>query len=828
MSNKNKLMQLILLSTLFSIVCSSLVLAADSTPPAGIPSSFPRINSRAEFTYIGQDTEGDSYTYIMQNYERKESRFLDLIIKITSDGILLSRALIIPDFANYANEPGTGVTEELTNFEFKDNQAIIDGFKAAKAKLTPKEYTGSGNYCAEKIIFGPSLFKSNIQKNEAPKTFSLKDVFEPKDPKKNHKFYYVSEDANYYVYLSPFYIEKGAITDCSDLLIYFNKQTRKLASYQFYTASDNKLKSPLSIEDNSAIPTQEINQVFTKAISNEGLLKSLFEKFKKLSVTLPNIFDNKPVTYTALADTSLQNDVSSRALFDHAYGYMKIAEMYRSSLNIQELPKSLEEKLGEDKKLVSSRAEAENKLGIQILSFNGVKQPDGSVMFSAQFKLKKVNQDYSFNIVVEDLREGNKVNKGLYQKRTMPLTKSTNLGTDSLRTVPLTTFSSGNLQKLSLDTNNLKSISVYVFNKKDIDMEQPFTDDNVNWTITFDTSTAPILQAKIGAGTIISPPVFDNDVKQTIILQTTKLDNQDNPSYQYKYIINLINGKSISYPDAFLSSSEVIKPLTVFYSSLGIAQSSEIKSISLVAYPFVYANYMVYSKLVYPPIPVSAKAATTPVTKDTQKNLQRLYDNWGTIIKAKAEKNSIDIALVYAIILHESVGGNENAISPSGCIGLMQVCYDSGQGTGVFNKTKLISRCMKKDDCPDDPRFDPELNIAAGTKIFADKINQFKTKTAKEEFGLASYNGGEGVIKDAIDAVIKITEGRNTNPSWVQVKPFITNNIIKANYLPKGYFGDGKNYYEDKITTKMREIKDYPAKVLQYKSQAQTFLDTKK
>ncbi len=84
---------------------------------------------------------------------------------------------------------------------------------------------------------------------------------------------------------------------------------------------------------------------------------------------------------------------------------------------------------------------------------------------------------------------------------------------------------------------------------------------------------------------------------------------------------------------------------------------------------------------------------------------------WEALITGYANQNGLDPNLVAAIIMTES-GGDPNATSPRGAVGLMQVVGGS---------------------------YDPETNIAQGTKIFADDLRQLGGNV---ELALAAYNAG--------------------------------------------------------------------------------------
>ena len=162
-----------------------------------------------------------------------------------------------------------------------------------------------------------------------------------------------------------------------------------------------------------------------------------------------------------------------------------------------------------------------------------------------------------------------------------------------------------------------------------------------------------------------------------------------------------------------------------------------------------------------------------------------------------------DITITAAVIYHESEGVF-NAISPTGCVGLGQLCYCtawsysdlsspscvnqrySKTGIEIFQK---LTPCncgtgcnLQNADCTaiNDDRFDIDKNIHASTLHFGDFIELFKQYTYKYEFATASYNAGEGVIRAAISSTKK------SNPTWNEVFAQLTPALMKRN----GYSGD--------------------------------------
>jgi hypothetical protein len=102
----------------------------------------------------------------------------------------------------------------------------------------------------------------------------------------------------------------------------------------------------------------------------------------------------------------------------------------------------------------------------------------------------------------------------------------------------------------------------------------------------------------------------------------------------------------------------------------------------------------------------------------------RRHVPYGAIIYREARKNDLPPELVAAIV-HTESGFRAHLVSERSAQGLMQIVPDTARLLGVA-----------------DP-FNPEENIAAGTRYFRYLLNRFED----ESVALAAYNAGEGKVE---------------------------------------------------------------------------------
>jgi soluble lytic murein transglycosylase-like protein len=97
---------------------------------------------------------------------------------------------------------------------------------------------------------------------------------------------------------------------------------------------------------------------------------------------------------------------------------------------------------------------------------------------------------------------------------------------------------------------------------------------------------------------------------------------------------------------------------------------------------------------------------------------------YAQLIEEYSANYALDPNLVKAVIQVES-GGDPNALSPKGAAGLMQLMPATAAELGAGD------------------RFDPEQNIASGTRYLRGLIDQFKST----EVALWAYNAGPNAVR---------------------------------------------------------------------------------
>jgi soluble lytic murein transglycosylase-like protein len=124
-------------------------------------------------------------------------------------------------------------------------------------------------------------------------------------------------------------------------------------------------------------------------------------------------------------------------------------------------------------------------------------------------------------------------------------------------------------------------------------------------------------------------------------------------------------------------------------------------------------------------------------------------------IASAAHKAGVDPALVHAVIGVESAY-RENAVSPKGAVGLMQVMPETGRRYGVENLTL------------------PSQNIRAGTRYLSDLMRMFNGDLS---LVLAAYNAGENAVLRYGGRVPPYPETRQYVPRVLSIYRALSGNV---------------------------------------------------
>ncbi|MBV8501689.1 MAG: lytic transglycosylase domain-containing protein [Paucibacter sp.] len=109
------------------------------------------------------------------------------------------------------------------------------------------------------------------------------------------------------------------------------------------------------------------------------------------------------------------------------------------------------------------------------------------------------------------------------------------------------------------------------------------------------------------------------------------------------------------------------------------------------------------------------------------------------LLREAAARNGVDMELLKAIITVES-GYKQDAVSPRGALGLMQLTPDAGQRYAKTRDHKAL--------------LNPKTNVETGARMLADLIRRF----GRIDAALAAWNAGEGTVRRAGNRVPDIAE----------------------------------------------------------------------
>ncbi len=118
--------------------------------------------------------------------------------------------------------------------------------------------------------------------------------------------------------------------------------------------------------------------------------------------------------------------------------------------------------------------------------------------------------------------------------------------------------------------------------------------------------------------------------------------------------------------------------------------------------------------------PSNGTIAPSRVFMPTQEDIQK----YANIIQTASKAYGVDASLVHAVISAESMY-NQNAVSRTGAMGLMQLMPDTARRYGVQNM------------------MDPTENIHGGVRYLRDLLAMFKGRV---DLAIAAYNAGENAV----------------------------------------------------------------------------------
>lgn len=171
---------------------------------------------------------------------------------------------------------------------------------------------------------------------------------------------------------------------------------------------------------------------------------------------------------------------------------------------------------------------------------------------------------------------------------------------------------------------------------------------------------------------------------------------------------------------------------------------------------------------------------TEDISSELPLEVRDAVNQYDEYIYEEADKKNVDVALIKAIITQESKG-DKDAISPTGCKGLGQICQEH-KGVDLF---------------------DAEQNIIITVGYIRWLLESFKEYSNGMKFAIASYNGGIGLISAAIEKT------GQKDPSWEETAAQLTPELLKL-------FSPYNKWTEKQVEAKINEITGYVEKVTMY------------
>jgi hypothetical protein len=189
-------------------------------------------------------------------------------------------------------------------------------------------------------------------------------------------------------------------------------------------------------------------------------------------------------------------------------------------------------------------------------------------------------------------------------------------------------------------------------------------------------------------------------------------------------------------------------------------------------------------------------------------NLESKKTSDGISYKAVIERQPGGIAhheLVAAVLAGEDPDLDPNAVSSTGCKGLMQFCAQTAYGKDL---------CGNIDCTSNDRRTDPKLSIEKGSAYLTELKAKFSGKSSQNYFAVASYNVGSAII------IAAIARTGNSDPTWAEVSEKITADFLESTSSESytGCWASGAdNCWTDARRAKTaQDLKTYVSNVVDY------------
>ncbi|BBM90056.1 putative structural lysozyme [Pseudomonas phage HU1] len=142
------------------------------------------------------------------------------------------------------------------------------------------------------------------------------------------------------------------------------------------------------------------------------------------------------------------------------------------------------------------------------------------------------------------------------------------------------------------------------------------------------------------------------------------------------------------------------------------------------------------------------------------------------------DKGEVGQAALPALIMQAESRGNQNAVSPKGALGVMQLMPETAEETsrelGIpYSKERLAT--------------DPNYNAALGTAYINKMLGRFD---GNQTLAVAAYNAGPGMVEDWING----TNKTGKNPSKVQLPDPRQGGTAAQEFIQKIPFQETRNY----------------------------------